>query len=93
MKAVHMSRIGVIGTGSMGGMLIRKFVETGAFSAGDIVASNRSPEKVRAVAMATGIEIATNNLDLAAASDVIHLRQAARSKAPVERDRGRVDGR
>lgn len=72
-KAVHMSRIGVIGTGSMGGMLIRKFVETGAFPAGDILASNRSPEKARAVALATGIEIAKDNLDLAVASEVIFI--------------------
>lgn len=68
-----MARIGIIGTGSMGGMLIRKFVETGAFPAGDIVASNRSLEKVRAVALATGIDIAKNNLDLAASSDVIFI--------------------
>lgn len=69
----NMTRIGIIGTGSMGGMLIRKFVETGAFSAGDLLASNRSPEKVRAVAAATGIKIAGSNLDLAAASDVIFI--------------------
>jgi competence protein ComER len=68
-----MSRIGVIGTGSMGGMLIRKFVETGAFSTSDLLASNRSPEKVRAVVLATGIDIAKNNLDLATASDVIFI--------------------
>jgi len=70
---ICMARIGVIGTGSMGGMLIRKFVETGAFPAGDIVASNRSPEKVRAVAVATGIGIAASNLALVAASDVIFI--------------------
>jgi pyrroline-5-carboxylate reductase len=69
----NVTRIGVIGTGSMGGMLIRKFVETGAFSAGDLLASNRSPEKVRAIAAATGIKIAGSNLDLAAASDVIFI--------------------
>jgi len=68
-----MARIGVIGTGSMGGMLIRKFVETGAFSAVDIMASNRSPEKARAVAAATGIGIAKSNLDLTTASDVIFI--------------------
>jgi len=68
-----MARIGVIGTGSMGGMLIRKFVETGAFPAGDVVASNRSPDKVRAVAAATGIGIVERNLDLTAASDVIFI--------------------
>ena len=68
-----MTRIGVIGTGSMGGMLIRKFVETGAFSAVDIMASNRSPDKARAIAAATGIGIAGSNRDLAAASEVIFI--------------------
>lgn len=68
-----MAKIGVIGTGNMGCMLIRKFVETGAFLADDLVASNRSPEKVGEVAAVTGIEIAENNLDLATASDVIFI--------------------
>jgi len=68
-----MARIGIIGTGSMGGMLIRKFVETGAFSAGDVIASNRSPDKARAIAAATGIGIAGSNRDLAAASDAIFI--------------------
>jgi len=68
-----MARIGFIGTGSMGSMLIRKFVETGAFPAGDVVASNRSFDKVRAIATGTGIGIAGSNLDLAAASDVIFI--------------------
>ena len=72
-EGIRMARIGVIGTGSMGGMLIRKFVETGAFPTGDVLASNRSPDKVRAVAAVTGIRIADSNLDLAAASDVIFI--------------------
>lgn len=65
-----MAKIGVIGTGNMGGMLIRKFVETGTFPTGDLVASNRSIDKAKAIAAATGIEIAKNNIDLATASDV-----------------------
>ncbi|HII06679.1 MAG TPA: NAD(P)-binding domain-containing protein [Methanotrichaceae archaeon] len=68
-----MAMIGVIGTGSMGGMLIRKFVETGAFTAGDVMASNRSADKAKAIAAATGIGIAGSNLDLVAASDVIFI--------------------
>ena len=68
-----MVRIGFIGTGSMGGMLIRKFVETGAFKAGDIMASNRSPEKARAIASQTGIRAGKDNRDVAAHSDIIFL--------------------
>ncbi len=68
-----MATIGFIGTGSMGGMLIRKFVETGAFPAGDFIATNRSSDKAMAIAATTGIGIAGSNLDLAAASDVIFI--------------------
>ena len=44
-----MTKIGFIGTGSMGGMLIRKFTETGAVAACDIIASNRSADKLEAL--------------------------------------------
>jgi pyrroline-5-carboxylate reductase len=68
-----MVRVGIIGTGSMGGMLIRKFIETGAFKAGDIMASNRTPEKAGAIAAQTGIRAGKDNRDVAMHSDVIFL--------------------
>jgi pyrroline-5-carboxylate reductase len=68
-----MVKIGIIGTGSMGGMLIRKFIETGAFKASDIRASNRSSEKASALASATGIRIGKDNRDVAGSSDVVFI--------------------
>jgi pyrroline-5-carboxylate reductase len=40
-----MTSFGFIGTGHIGSMLVRKFVETGAIEAEEIVASNRTQEK------------------------------------------------
>jgi hypothetical protein len=50
----YMVTIGVIGTGSMGSMLIRKIIETG-INPGSISVSNRSPDKVKAIAEKTGV--------------------------------------
>lgn len=68
-----MTTIGFIGTGSMGGMLIRKFIETGTFQASNIVASNRSFDKAFTLAAATGINIKTTNIEVAAASNIIFI--------------------
>jgi competence protein ComER len=65
---------GIIGTGSMGGMLVRKFLESGAIKApGDIIASNRSPQKLHALSMQTGIREAADNREVARTSDIIFL--------------------
>jgi len=63
-------RLAIIGTGHLGGMLVRKFVETGAVDAKDILASNRTPEKADRLAEATGIRVAANRI-AAELSDVI----------------------
>ncbi len=68
-----MAKIGIIGTGSMGGMFIRKFIETGAVNANDIIASNRSMDKARSLADNTGITVVENNRELVSKSDVIFL--------------------
>lgn len=65
-------RLGFIGTGHMGSMLVRKFVETGAVDAEDILASNRTPEKADRLAEATGIRAVTNRI-VAELSDVIFI--------------------
>ena len=68
-----MTKIGIIGTGSMGGMFIRKFTETGAVAAGDIIASNRSADKLRSLADRTGMAMAGSNREVVKCSDVIFL--------------------
>jgi len=66
-------KIGIIGTGSMGGMLIRKFVETGAVAAGDIIASNRSRDKLEAIVRRTGIRAGSDNREVVNASGIVFL--------------------
>ena len=68
-----MVKIGFIGTGSMGEMLIRKFTETGTVAASDIIASNRSIDKLESLSRKTCIRAAKDNRDVVKRSDVIFL--------------------
>ncbi len=67
-----MTTFGFIGTGHMGCMLIKKFVETGAIEAAAVLASNRTQEKVERLAEATGIRPVSNRV-VAELSDVIFI--------------------
>lgn len=68
-----MTTFGVIGTGSIGSMLVRKMVETGQAGAHEVIVYNRSAEKARRLAAATGVRVAPGARDAAAASDVLLL--------------------
>jgi pyrroline-5-carboxylate reductase len=67
-----MTTFGFIGTGHLGSMLVKKFVETGAIEAEDIMASNQTLEKVERLAEATGIRPVSNRV-VADLSDVIFI--------------------
>jgi competence protein ComER len=67
-----MTKFGFIGTGHLGSMLVRKFVQTGTIKAEDILASNRSVEKLERLAGAMGIS-AASNLKVAETCDVIFI--------------------
>jgi competence protein ComER len=67
-----MTTYGFIGMGHLGSMLVRKFVETKAIEAEDIVASNRTPEKAQRLAQTLGIRASTNRV-VAELSDVIFI--------------------
>jgi competence protein ComER len=67
-----MTTFGFIGTGHLGSMLIKKFIETGAIEAEEILASNRTQEKVERLAEATGIRSVSNRV-VAELSDVIFI--------------------
>ncbi|GAB7015410.1 pyrroline-5-carboxylate reductase family protein [Methanogenium cariaci] len=67
------TQIGIIGTGSMGCMLIRSFIRGGAAVPHHISASNRTPEARDAIARETGIGIADTNRTLARDADIIIL--------------------
>ena len=67
-----MTTFGFIGTGHIGSMLVKKFVEAGAIEAEDILASNRTAEKVMQLAEAAGIRQASNRV-VAELSDVVFI--------------------
>ena len=67
-----MTTFGFIGTGHLGCMLVKKFVETGAIQAAAVLASNRTQEKVERLAEVTGIRPASNRV-VAELSDVIFI--------------------
>ncbi|MFA5395195.1 MAG: pyrroline-5-carboxylate reductase dimerization domain-containing protein [Methanogenium sp.] len=66
-------QIGIIGTGSMGGMLIRSFIKGGAVTPQNISATNRTPDALNAIAAETGITPAENNRALVRNADFIIL--------------------
>jgi pyrroline-5-carboxylate reductase len=67
-----MMHLGFIGTGHMGSMLVRKFIETGVAAPGDIIASNRTREKAELLARDCGIQLGGNR-EVTAQSDIIFL--------------------
>ena len=67
-----MTTFGFIGTGHLGSILVRKFVETGTIKAEEIYVSNRAPEKAEQLAREAGVR-AGDNREVARSSDVIFL--------------------
>lgn len=64
---------GFIGTGSMGSMLIRQFIKTGAIAATDIIASSKTGISANALAADTGITVKASNNEIAREADVLFL--------------------
>jgi pyrroline-5-carboxylate reductase len=68
-----MTRYGFIGTGSMGSMLIRKFIGTGLVAPSDITASSKNGISARALAEKTGITAVPSNRSVAENADVLFI--------------------
>jgi pyrroline-5-carboxylate reductase len=66
-------QIGIIGTGSMGSMLIRSFIRGGAATPKNLYAANRTPEALKRIAAETGIPFVENNRALVRCADTIIL--------------------
>ncbi|WP_150266495.1 late competence protein ComER [Paenibacillus tepidiphilus] len=67
-------KVGFIGTGSMGGLLIEAFLASGALAPGDVLASNRSRHKLLQLqSRYPGITLCSNNRETAAGSDILFL--------------------
>lgn len=64
-------KVGFIGTGSMGSVLIEAFIQSGALNPDQIVATNRTIEKVeRLAASYPGLQIAASNIDVVKGSEL-----------------------
>ena len=68
-----MTRYGFIGTGSMGSMLVRKFISTGMIAPSDITASSKTGLSARALKEKTGISAGSSNLAVAANAHVLFI--------------------
>lgn len=68
-----MTQIGIIGTGSMGGMLARSFIGSGAARPERIIASSRTAARLQALAAETGIRCGRENREVAGEADVVFL--------------------
>lgn len=64
-------KVGIIGYGSMGKMLLRKFYETGAVQRENLLAANRTPEKLKEADDFS--LICENNRELAEQADIVFL--------------------
>ena len=68
-----MTRYGFIGTGSMGSMLVRKFISTGMIAPSDITASSKTGLSARALKEKTGISAGSSNIAVAANANVLFI--------------------
>lgn len=68
-----MTRYGFIGTGSMGSMLIRRFIQAGVAAPGGIAACSRTGASARALAGETGIAFRNSCSDVARDADVLFI--------------------
>ncbi|MEW9667324.1 late competence protein ComER [Ammoniphilus sp. 3BR4] len=67
-------RVGFIGTGSMGSILLESFIASGALHPNQIVASNRTREKaLRLTREYSGLTAAANNIQVVRESDVVFI--------------------
>jgi competence protein ComER len=67
-------KAGFVGTGSMGSILIEAFIQSGALNPEQIIAGNRTPNKVELLAQRyPGLQIARTNIDVVNESDLIFL--------------------
>jgi competence protein ComER len=68
-----MTRYGFIGTGSMGSMLVRKFLGTGLVTPAEITASSKTGLSARLLAEKTGITAVPSNRTVAENADVLFI--------------------
>jgi pyrroline-5-carboxylate reductase len=68
-----MTRYGFIGTGSMGGILVRQLVKTGAISGRSIALCSKTGDSARALAAGTSAEAWASGREVAGDADVLFI--------------------
>lgn len=76
-------RIACLGSGIMGGLLVKRLVSAGAVPPGNVVCSDTDGGKLSALAGATGVETAAGNVEAATDADVAILAVPPPAVLPV----------
>ena len=66
-------KLAVLGTGKLGGILLRAFLKQGLFVSGRVVATVRHPERAAALAKELGVAVTTDNREAVRGADIILL--------------------
>src|ERR1700678_4443862 len=66
-------RVAILGAGKMGGILLQAFLKNNLLLPEQIVATVQHPDRAQALSVQFGVEVGTDNLAAAQASDVILL--------------------
>lgn len=66
-------QLAVLGTGKLGGILLRAYLKQGLFSPKRVCATVRHEEKAAALAKALGVAVSTNNRDAVKEADIVLL--------------------
>jgi pyrroline-5-carboxylate reductase len=71
--SLHGKKLAVLGTGKLGGILLRAYLRQGLFAAKNVTATVKHPEKAAALAKELGIHAATENRKAVHGADIVLL--------------------
>src|SRR5689334_7291042 len=66
-------RLAVLGTGKLGGILLRAYLKQGLFDAGHVTATVKHAEKASSLAKELGVTVTTDNRKAVHAADIVLL--------------------
>jgi pyrroline-5-carboxylate reductase len=83
---LNSKKIGLIGSGNMGEALINGLISSGSAPSENIICSDVREEKLESIKKTYGVDTTTNNVEVAASSDVIVYAVKPQIMAPVLRE-------
>lgn len=83
MSGLAKLRVGCLGSGIMGGLLVKRLVGTGAVSAANVVCSDTDADKLAALAAAIGVKTTSDNTEAARGAQVVLLAVPPPAVLPV----------